>query len=312
MIWSDFFLRILFLIAKTAFFCLFLIFILWILLVLDWDAFFKTFFRINPFWWMGALFIKTLVLGLRGFRCYLLFLPDSKLSLGTSIRYHILSQFGNVIFPAKMGEGAKVFLLKTHSDKSFWQVLFLVIGERILDAWCVFLALAFILQQPPFSNSFQIMGYFFGGIAGILTLFLCSALSTQWIEKLHLPSKLRKKSLLTLTLIIWAGEILGLSFFLNAFHLGNWYQAVAVTFFYHLAIAIPNTPGNIGVFEMVYVYAFGLFLIPPEASLSLACTVQMSLFLLYILLGFLVLSYEGMNVSTLKELGKKKQPQIVS
>lgn len=305
-------LRFFILIAKTTILCLLLIFVIWLVLVLDWEMFLRAFLRVHPGWWILALAVKGFVLVLRGIRCYLLFLPETRLSLGKSIRYHILGQFGNVIFPAKIGEGAKVVLLKKNSEKSFWQVIFLAIGERLLDAWCIFLVLAFILQQSPFSEIFWAFGIMFGVFAGILTFFFYSPLSTHWLKKIQLSPSVKTTRLLLLTGVIWSGETLGLWFFLKSFHLGNFYQALAVTFFYHLAIAIPNTPGNLGVFEMLYVYAFGLFLMAPEISLSLACVVQISLFMLYLFLGFVVLSYEGIDLKALKQLGKNKQTQIVS
>jgi uncharacterized membrane protein YbhN (UPF0104 family) len=197
------------------------------------------------------------------------------------------------------------------------RVVFAVLADRLFDLWCILAALSFFLFLPPFSeSSLKYLAYpcllFFVG-ASLLYFGLPLIFGKKWggeSWKILCAWRFSTPTLVALSLWIWTLEALGLWCFLGALGLGSWYQAFSITFFYHLVIALPNTPGNIGVLELFYVYAFGLFQIPPEQALALSLVVQFSLFLLYVTLGMLVLFYEGWNFSDIKKLGKAGREQI--
>lgn len=306
--------RLLRLVLQSGVGSILVVFLAWLLIVLDWPLFFAFFAEIHFGYWLGGIGMKGLVLVVRGIRVHGLFRAETSLRLEESVRYTILGQFGNVVFPAKMGEGLKVVLFKKKTNRSWLEVLFLLLTERLLDLWCLLWGLALVFQFAPFAETFRPLGWLFSLGAIVLSLiFFCSTrIPCPKKFQLFFRQAMEARSLLPISLLIWMGESMGLWFFLKAFELGTLYQAFSITFFYHLAIAVPSTPGNLGIFELIYVYALGLFLVSPELALALSLIVQFSLFALYIGMGAIVIFYEGMTWSSLKEIGKQGQEQFIA
>ena len=197
-----------------------------------------------------------------------------------------LSFFVNCILYARLGDVYRAYLLKEESEVSFTKTLGTVLAERVIDLMVVVILLVFAA-----------LAFWHGVTGGAATLILVVGLAmlvimaalvtVMWrfgnrLER-HLPSRIRNlyrpfqegtlgsfrqlPVILLLSVIIWlleAGRILMVSYALGL------HPGLGLILFASLAIAIlvalPATPGGLGLVETGLTGLFLLFLPREDAS----------------------------------------------
>jgi len=218
-----------------------------------------------------------------------------------------LSFFVNCILYARLGDVYRAYLLKEESEVSFTKTLGTVLAERVIDLMVVVILLVFAA-----------LAFWHGVTGGAATIILVGGLAmlaimaalvaVMWrfgnrLEK-HLPSRFRSlyrpfhegtlgsfrklPVILLLSVIIWlleAGRLLMVSYALGL------YPGLGLILFASLAIAIlvalPATPGGLGLVETGLTGLFLLFL-PREDASSLVLVDRTISYLSLVVFGLLL------------------------
>jgi uncharacterized protein (TIRG00374 family) len=234
----------------------------------------------------------------------------------------------NNVLPFRLGELGRSFLLSGKTELSFWEVFSTIIIERAID---VAMASGLLLITIPF-----VLGGEWATRAAVaaialvlvgLTLFYLGARHHEvlltWFEKwtkrypsinrlgrTQLPLFFKGLSVLTqpaqflrsisLFLLNWTLAVfqyycLMLAFFPDARILWAGFS-LSVT---ALGIAVPSSPGAVGVWELTAVAALSLFGLDPSTALAYAITAHLFNFLVTGLIGSYGFSQEGETLAGL-------------
>ena len=278
---------------------------------ISWSDTWEQMTNIRPPFYILAFIVYYVTFPLRAFRWRIMLrnvgyrdeLP--KLTRLTEIIY--ISFFVNCILYARLGDVYRAYLLKEESQVSFTKTLGTVLAERVFDVMVIVILL--VVAAVVFWHGFA------GGaatiilIAGLAMLSIMAAVvAVMWrfdnrLEK-YLPSRIRSfyrpfhegtlgsfrqvPMLLLLTLVIWlleAGRYLMVSYALGLT------PGLGIILFASLAtailVALPATPGGLGLVETGLTGLFLLFL-PREAASSLVLVDRTISYLSLVVFGLLL------------------------
>ncbi|MCI0329376.1 MAG: flippase-like domain-containing protein [candidate division Zixibacteria bacterium] len=242
----------------------------------------------------------------------------------------------NLLLPLLAGVAVRLWLLarRVKVPKTFAFSTMLL--EVLFDAFSLIIfmyAASFIFRFP---DSFvRIESIVFGAVVILFSVFYLSLLHRKWFfglpEKLMgwLPERVRNKLgrlfssftaglaslkstrhlvfVVLFSLASWtaqAGVIYGLSFAFG-YSLPP-YAAVLVMIINTLAIMIPITPGNVGVFQLATLFSLGLFGIPKEEALSFGIVLHFFDILPAAVLGSYFMVREHLSVQELEKQAPKE------
>ncbi len=295
---------------------------------LDLEVLKKTFFQVNFFWVILALVNTILTVYALGWRWRILLKPEGKIPLSSLFRLNIISQYTNIIMPARLGEVVRSYLASKQYKISGAYVVGTVAIEKFLD-FIVFVSL-WILVPTFFSMQKEVKGYkialFFSILATLILVLiiwqpkiflkLISFLSRllpknsrqrvinfleQGIEAFGLLK--RAKTLLlvvALTFGFIVGQVLTNFFLFKAFHLRlSFWVGLVVLLAIQVGNIPPSVPGKIGIFEYAVILALSVFAISKSQALSYGIMLHVVAYLPKILLGFIF-------IATMKELRPRR------
>lgn len=244
----------------------------------------------------------------------------------------------NNLLPFRLGEIARAFLLGKKSGMSFWEILPSILIERIMDITYAiglfFLLLPFVVGISGQGSFAVVMGV--GILLVFLTLFLL-ARNQDWALKVNdkigervpiirrltgkiVPSFLTGLSVLTdgkrfLTAVGWVTlnwAIAFLEYFVlvrafvpDAKLLWSSFSLVVAA----LGIAVPSSPGGVGVFEAAMVGALALFGVNSSAALAAAITAHVIQYAVTGVLGMYALIKDGESLTGLYRRVRSIQPE---
>lgn len=215
----------------------------------------------------------------------------------------------NNILPFRMGELGRAYLLGREENLRFWRAFSSIIIERVFD---MIMAVAILMGTLPFvlntGNTRQIASLVGAAVLLGLVLLYLLARNRQWaltqFERLgeRWPIVLRLGKDRLEAFLEGLSALTSLRRFLGVFGLMviSWILAIAIQYlilrsFYpgaqllhgafslgssSLGVAVPSSPGYLGVYEAVVVAALSVFAIPPSTAFAHAVTAH----ILYILL----------------------------
>ena len=291
---------------------------------LDFQVVKEAFFQVNFFWVILALANTILVVYALGWRWRILLKPEGKIPLSSLFRLNIISQYTNIIMPARLGEVVRSYLASKRYKISGAYVVGTVAIEKFLD-FIVFVSL-WILVPTFFSMQKEVKGYkialFFSILATLILVLIIwqPKIFLKWISFLSrlLPKNSRQrvinfleqgieafgllrraKTLLlvvALTFGFIVGQVLTNFFLFKAFHLRlSFWVGLVVLLAIQVGNIPPSVPGKIGVFEYAVILALSVFAISKSQALSYGIMLHMVAYLPKILLGFIF-------IATMKEL----------
>lgn len=225
--------------------------------------------------------------------------------LATVFRAMGLGQFLNLLLPAKLGEAAKLALLRRALSGGMASATEIVFWERFFDLnalLCLALVSGALMGSTALSAP---LGLLVAGIWGaVFVLKVWGGLVDQLLHRLPWPrltayctgvaGALRHRlsvsftlSMAGLTLVIWGGEVLVQGVMLLwAFGFDLTVAQIFVVSVVGLAgLSTPATPGSIGVYEAALVASLTAFGQPKEESLAAALLLHAILMLPVLLLG---------------------------
>ncbi|MGW8250521.1 MAG: lysylphosphatidylglycerol synthase transmembrane domain-containing protein [Anaerolineales bacterium] len=245
----------------------------------------------------------------------------------------------NNLLPFRLGEIARAFLLSKKSGMSFWEVLPSILIERIMDITYAiglfFLLLPFVVGISGQGSFAVVMGI--GILLVFLVLFLL-ARNRDWALKVNdkigervpiirrltgkiVPSFLTGLAVLTdgrrfLTAVGWVTldwAIAFLEYFVlvrafvpDAKPLWSSFSLVVAA----LGIAVPSSPGGVGVFEAAIVGALALFGVNSSAALAAAITAHVIQYAVTGVLGMYALIRDGESLTGLYRRVRSMPPEV--
>lgn len=195
----------------------------------------------------------------------------------------------NGLFPARLGEIVRAYWVRDRSGTSMMLTLSTIALERVLDGTVLIILLVLMLPTVPFPH--QLLGPAFTlGAAFVLVLILMAVIANssheedsvigrqlarlengrllpvgravrQIIAGLH-ALRNRRALLLVLgyTALIWASNAFFYWLTVRAFHLDVPFAAgILLATIVNLGMAVPSSPGYVGVFEYLTVLTLGLY-----------------------------------------------------
>jgi uncharacterized protein (TIRG00374 family) len=210
---------------------------------------------------------------IRAIRWKYFFPKEQSIDLKSAIGSFFIGNFGNNIFPARLGDVWRIVLLHQRNDTPKSLVLGATIVERIFDATAILISgiVALLYSNLPRVYIYTIIGLF---LLIIISVFVAWYLEEKYQNKFNLPSKavwiiknlkLAMKPLntptkflkiLAITLLSWGIELISFYFFLYAFGIkASIALLTLILFFINIAVSVPSAPSNIGTFEYGFVLA---------------------------------------------------------
>lgn len=245
----------------------------------------------------------------------------------------------NNVLPFRLGEFGRAFLMGQTQKLPFWEVLSTIIVERIFDvgimAGLLLSTLPFVLgAQDARGAALAAAGIM---VAGFFVLFLVARnrpgalalydrLLGRWpglanwgrpklaafLDGLGvLTAPRRFFAVLLLLLLAWAFNIGWYGALLWAF-LGNITPVMAgfVVGASALGVALPSSPGYVGVFEAALVGALSLFGVDPAVALAFAISAHVLYLVITIGLGAFGLSRDGMSLGSIyRQITSRKKKE---
>lgn len=272
----------------------------------------------SPWRFAALLCLTTVMLVVPAVR--LRFLAGRGFSLLDGVKASALGLGLNNIFPAKLGEVAKAVYVSRKSGFSSAKGLGLIFWERFFD-----INLVFCLAVVSLGVSAQGLPIW-PGIAVILAGWVCVgalAARPQWADAvLRLVPSERLRLFVTdfvrqlhertgarfflalglLTVAVWG-------FYFLTFLLGmNWLAGIDLTMaqllvafvISALGMAVPSSPGGVGVYEAAIIFALGLYGVDKEQALAAGLVLHMIQLIPTTVLGVLVMSMSGIKLRQLR------------
>jgi len=170
---------------------------------LDWLEVWRIIKSINYIYLLAFFAVHMIVFWFRALRWHYLLLPLKNIKVPTVFAMVMIGFMGNNIFPARLGEIIRVYVLARREQLSKSAVMATIVLERLMDGFTIIILLIGLFWFFPFPPGFEQNEIvnprnlkIFGGISGavyvaiivfLVTLKLYSQRMLQWLEKVMQP-----------------------------------------------------------------------------------------------------------------------------
>ena len=201
-----------------------------------------------------------------------------------SVRYNLAASAANNLLPARAGEVVRPLLLKLREGVPFAAGVSASIVEKVLDVVAMLLVSApFPLLLPGLPSSVAYPFVIFGGaaLAALVLLWLAPRIErgspkSDLVKQLVGAARLLRRPgafahAMGLSLLVWIADAITVLLVLRA--VGVMVPAAGsllVLLILNAAIALPSTPGHVGVFEGGAVGALAVLHVEREPALAFA------------------------------------------
>jgi len=249
------------------------------------------------------------------------FLSGFKAGPWTCFKAFLMSMAVNNIVPAKLGELAKAFYLRRECKFSLSRSISMVFWERFFDLNAILAMGMVVAFYFDLKMAFVPLGAAVGAIwIGLWVVRRYPDFVGRIIERI--PSERLAEFLAELKLQVLHGVTPGFMTLLGLYTLVCWILYAASTFlvllwvadlpltYGHAAavfvissfgMAMPSSPGALGVFEAAVVFSLGLFGVDRAQALAAGLVLHMVQFIPVTVAGLLVLAKSGLKLSKIRE-----------
>jgi hypothetical protein len=237
------------------------------------------------------------------------------------LKAFLLSMAVNNVAPAKLGELAKAFYLRRECAYTLSQSISLVFWERFFDLNAI-LAMGLVV-----AFHFKLKMAFFPLAIVVSSIWACLYFVRMWPKKAEriielipferlrgfiIDVKLQLVHGVSLRYLIFLGFYTALVWLLYAiptFLTLYWVvglkltmgQALAVFILSALGMAMPSSPGAVGVFEAAIIFGLGLFKVDKELALAIGLLIHMMQYIPTTVAGLMVLAKSGLSLKTIQK-----------
>jgi uncharacterized protein (TIRG00374 family) len=232
----------------------------------------------------------------------------------------------NTLLPLRLGDLVRAYWIRDRSDVGMVRALSTIALERVIDGVTVlglFLVLAPTVDLPAnVRRSAQVAGVLF--VLALLAMIVLAYLSERENPFTRLLSRLdmgrgaiisravrqvvqglrglhdRRTIALVVfyTLVIWGSNCVILWLIIRAFHIDAPFAAGALgTAVVNLGMAVPSTPGYLGVFDYLTVVTLGLYGVNKTTALAAALIFHAIAFIPVTVIGIYYLARAGLQVT---------------
>jgi uncharacterized protein (TIRG00374 family) len=221
----------------------------------------------------------------------------------------VIGQTVNALLPARLGEIARAYLIGKIEGVDKALALSTVIVEKALDALMLLLLAAFLFLFMPLPDWLGRSGILISGLlAAVVGLVIVGVVRIKWIqncsERIARRFNLQRR-LVTITaalttlcrrdvavplvswsVLVWA--LAALTNYVTFLALGIKAPFLAALFLLaalHLGVAVPSSPGRIGVFHYVCVLSLSLFSVDRSLAMSYGLVLHLIVFMPMMSLG---------------------------
>jgi uncharacterized membrane protein YbhN (UPF0104 family) len=227
-------------------------------------------------------------------------LPAKHIPLTRLVRYQLAAGAATNLLPARAGEALRAYLLRANEGVPVATTAGLVVGEYVVKA-ATLLALALPVPwlvpiQLPSASPARIA--LCAAVVAVATFVVALAYrytmragTPVWLKNLgtSLRALARGRQLaaiLALTTSAWLCEAVATVLVAEALgHTISLTGAIVVLVTLNMALAIPSTPGRVGVFELGAVFGLGLIGVPQSDAVLVALLCHLIQFVPTTLLG---------------------------
>ena len=266
----------------------------------------------NFYYILIALLTTYITFILRSIRWKILLDSPSNLKLNKYISTTHIGYFLNNILPFRAGDLGRAKLLSNHSNKiRFSFLLGSLVAEKIIDLWMI----GFFSIYLIFFGFNDVLGLTFS--LGILLLYIITSLiifgnnsvinkiknqfsiTKNFVDGYLLVSK-NKLKLGIVSLLLWSSFVVYMVALLKSINIHlSFEQYIGITIITGIVTSLPIAPAAIGTYHLAVIYFLSLYGIGVEQSQTAAILLH-SIFLLYtIILGYIYLSFEKVELKSL-------------
>ena len=266
----------------------------------------------NFYYILIALLTTYITFILRSIRWKILLDSPSNLKLNKYISTTHIGYFLNNILPFRAGDLGRAKLLSNHSNKiRFSFLLGSLVAEKIIDLWMI----GFFSIYLIFFGFNDVLGLKFS--IGILLLYIITSLiifgnnsvinkiknqfsiTKNFVDGYLLISK-NKLKLGIVSLLLWSSFVVYMVALLKSINIHlSFEQYIGITIITGIVTSLPIAPAAIGTYHLAVIYFLSLYGIGVEQSQTAAILLH-SIFLLYtIILGYIYLSFEKVELKSL-------------
>ena len=266
----------------------------------------------NFYYILIALLTTYITFILRSIRWKILLDSPSNLKLNKYISTTHIGYFLNNILPFRAGDLGRAKLLSNHSNQiRFSFLLGSLVAEKIIDLWMI----GFFSIYLIFFGFNDVLGLTFS--LGILLLYIITSLiifgnnsvinkiknqfsiTKNFVDGYLLISK-NKLKLGIVSILLWCSFVVYMFALLKSINIHlSFEQYIGITIITGIVTSLPIAPAAIGTYHLAVIYFLSLYGIGIEQSQTAAILLH-SIFLLYtIILGYIYLSFEKVELKSL-------------
>jgi uncharacterized protein (TIRG00374 family) len=266
----------------------------------------------NIYYILIALLTTYITFILRSIRWKILLDSRQNLKLNKYISTTHIGYFLNNILPFRAGDLGRAKLLSNHSKEiKFSFVVGSLVAEKIIDLWMI----GFFSIYLIFLGFNNVLGLEFS--IGILLLYIITTLiifgnnsvankiqnqfsiTKNFVDGYLLVSK-NKLKLGAVSMLLWCSFVAYMVALLKSINIHlSFEQYIGITIITGIVTSLPIAPAAIGTYHLAVIYFLSLYGIEIEQSQTAAILLH-SIFLLYtIILGYIYLSFEKVELKSL-------------
>ncbi len=294
----------------------------WAVAKLDFSQAFNAIMRLNPIWLFPYLLIQLAAIWVRAMRLRLITEPVKRVPMRTLISSVCIGFMGNMIFPMKIGELIRVYVVAKMERVSRSGILATIVVERIFDVFAtaalvvlaVFYATPLTVDPAVWRNVVSVAEVFVAAslVAGVLVFLVASreGFAPRWLNGfirlfpsatsmtiegiftsfrrgLQLMRNGRHFGMAMLqTAVLFAMCIAGSLVALLLFGIPAAFElALVLCVFTLVGAAVPSAPGALGTYHAGVVFALTLYGVEPNKALGVAIFLHLFMFTLYLVSG---------------------------
>ena len=273
-------------------------------------------------WIAFAVFTDVLVYVIHGWRWSLLLTPVARISPLKSIRAIYVGLFANEVLPFRTGEVIRCYLQARWSDKPFSVIVASALAERVLDGVWLVLGLIFVVKfVRDLPRNIVEGGYILAGVVLLLAALLGFAMieknwavrtlkkTTGWqnglrvlIEDLNRIGFSRHLVFAALASLLYLMmQVMPIWAVMKAYGLEDTRIGIAATMMVilRLSSAVPQAPGNMGLFNAAAVMALQMFNYDPAFAKRFSLVLWAVVTLPLLIGGAIALVLTGSRLSEL-------------
>jgi uncharacterized protein (TIRG00374 family) len=298
----------------------------------------------NYLWLIPSVAVYFLAVAARTWRWNYLLRPLKRIPLKRLFPIVVIGYMGNNIFPFRIGELLRAYVLKRNEEVSISSSLATIVVERIFDGLTMLLFAFVALLTAPFLSDALRLTVVIGSLVflGALIVFLFLAARPATAARLYnplinhlIPHRLRHKlrgfierfmsglaalrdfkhviMIFLTTVLIWLLETVTYWFVMHAFNLQlSFFTLMMMNGVVNLITTLPAAPGYIGTFDASGIWVLEAFGVIKSRATAYTLVLHATLWLPITLLGFFYMIREGLRWGDLTQAARLRESETAT